>query len=121
LPPGLSADRPPPPDTANSWDRFTPEISGEAKIQAQSVCLSHSAALHVMNIHGLAQSVAPRGATPPVTHLVTRRSQAFALGGLTGKQECLRIGSLAAASADLSFRSAALCCQLGKKLLVAPR
>src|SRR5208283_5371782 len=35
-PPGLSADRPPPPDTANSRDCFTPQISGKAKIQARS-------------------------------------------------------------------------------------
>ena len=36
FPPGLSADRPPPPDTANSRDCFTPEINGEAKIQEQN-------------------------------------------------------------------------------------
>ncbi len=33
--PGLSADRPPPPDTANSRYSFTPEINGKSKIQAQ--------------------------------------------------------------------------------------
>src|SRR5208283_2350632 len=36
FPPGLSADRPPPPDTANSRYCFTPEINGQSKIQAQS-------------------------------------------------------------------------------------
>src|SRR5208283_2390575 len=36
FPPGLSADRPPPPDTANSRYCFTPEINGQSKIQAQT-------------------------------------------------------------------------------------
>src|ERR1019366_2282172 len=39
FPPGLSADRPPPPDLPNSRDCFTPEINGQRKIQAQSLCL----------------------------------------------------------------------------------
>jgi hypothetical protein len=36
FPPGLSADRPPPPDTANSRLCSIPEINGKSKIQAQS-------------------------------------------------------------------------------------
>ncbi|MGB7589716.1 MAG: hypothetical protein WBO19_00575, partial [Terriglobia bacterium] len=39
FPPGLSADRPPPPDTANSRDCFTPEINGQGKIQVRKAKL----------------------------------------------------------------------------------
>ncbi|MGB7591980.1 MAG: hypothetical protein WBO19_12140, partial [Terriglobia bacterium] len=51
FPPGLSADRPPPPDTANSRDCFTPEINGQGKIQAQTSCRSKSAVLNMVNVH----------------------------------------------------------------------
>jgi hypothetical protein len=41
--PGLSADRPPPPDPTNSVNVFTPKATMDTKIQAHTSCLPRSA------------------------------------------------------------------------------